>query len=167
VRHVGYEPQKKEVDLAKETDQRLAFSLVEIPAKEIEEPVESAPIEEEQEFVEEKPKPKRLWTWVSYGLGGAAGAAAIVTGAIQLSMTADLKEQCPQGGCDSSLADDRDTAYNLGITTDVLIGVAAVGIVLGTVLYFVEGKKQPDENEIAIAPSMNSNGAGLVFTHSF
>jgi tetratricopeptide (TPR) repeat protein len=167
VRHVGYEPQKKELDLTEEKEKRLLITLVEIPQEEIEEPVEPAPVEEEPEVVEENPKPKRPWTWISFGLGGATGIAAIVTGSVQLSMTADLKEQCSDQGCDSSLEDEKNKAYNLGIATDVLIAVAATGIALGTILYFVEGKKRSDGSEIAITPSMNPNGAGLVFTHTF
>jgi hypothetical protein len=45
--------------------------------------------------------------------------------------------------------------------------VAAVGIVTGIVLFFVEPKKRNDEKNVSVEPAVSPNGSGLVIEGRF
>jgi len=111
-------------------------------------------------------EPRRVWTWVAFGIGGAAGIGAIVTGSLALSKEADVRDSCDGKQCDASLSGDFDTVERLALTTDVLIGVAAAGVVAGTLLFFLEPGSSA-EAEVAVAPTASGEGAGLVLTGRF
>ncbi len=109
----------------------------------------------------------RVWTWVAFGVGGAAGIGAIVTGSMQLNKTSDIKDECEDNVCPKKFEDDRDKAHTLGTVTNVLIGVAAAGIVAGTVLAFFEPIEKSEEENVALKPSVSPDGAGLVIMGRF
>lgn len=117
---------------------------------------------------EPKRKP-RVWTAVFFSIGGAAGAAAIVTGVIHLSGVSSIRDECAGSRCieDSEREDKLDTMKRLGVATNVLISVAAVGLVVGTILAFVEGKSDEREQRIAISPSVFGSGGGLFVSGKF
>jgi hypothetical protein len=104
--------------------------------------------------------PERIWTWVAFGVGGAAAIAGGVIGGVAVSRRKALEEdECDDQHCFPSARDEGDTIERLNLTADVLFGVAAAGIVAGVVLYFVE----PDEDEqVALTPAVGRHGAGLV-----
>jgi len=95
--------------------------------------------------------PKRVWTWIAFGVGGAAAVGAAVTGGLVLSKAGDVKDQCDGNDCPTSVEDEADTARALGNATTALIAVAGVGIVAGIVFYFVE-PRWSGEKAIAVAP---------------
>jgi hypothetical protein len=113
----------------------------------------------------EDPGQPRVWTWVALGVGGAAAIGAAVTGGMASSTMADLEDACPDSTCPATKQSDIDKGRNLALTTDVLIGVAAIGIVAGVVLFFVEPKM--GEKEVAVTPTASSNGGGLALTGRF
>ncbi|MBW2275963.1 MAG: hypothetical protein JRF63_00640 [Deltaproteobacteria bacterium] len=111
-------------------------------------------------------EPQRVWTWIAFGVGGAAGVGAIITGSLALSKESDLRDRCTGGECPASLSGDFDSVERLALTTDILIGVAAAGVVAGTLLYFFE----PDSGagvEVGVAPAAGAGSAGLVLTGRF
>jgi hypothetical protein len=114
----------------------------------------------------EDDEPRRVWTWVAFGVGGAAGVGAIITGSLALKKEGDVRDKCTDGQCPASLSGDFDTVERLALTTDVLIGVAAAGIVAGTLLFFLEPGDE-GEAEVAVAPAAGVDGAGLVLTGRF
>lgn len=80
------------------------------------------------------------------GTAGAAGIAAVVTGVMALGQRSDLDEQCPEGRCTSAFQSDLDRLDRLTISTDVLIGVAAVAATVGVVLLVTSGGDDDDES---------------------
>jgi hypothetical protein len=111
-------------------------------------------------------EPERVWTWVAFGVGGAAGVGAIITGSLALKKEADVRDRCSGSLCDSSMSGDFDTVERLALTTDVLIGVFAAGAVVGTLLYFLEPGNGA-EAEVAVAPAVGVDGAGVTLTGRF
>jgi len=101
----------------------------------------------------------RVWTWVAFGVGGAAAVGAAVTGSLALVMEDDVRSQCEGSACPESTRSEIKTITTLGPVTDVLIGVAAAGVVTGVILYFVEGG---DESETAVGLAPLPSGGGAV-----
>ena len=112
--------------------------------------------------------PKRIWTWVAFGVGGAAAIGAAITGGIYISKSNDVKDQCSGSNCPSSVGDDLDSAKTLGNATTALIAVAGVGLAAGIVLYFVE-PKWSDESAVEVAPvaAPTADGAVLALVGRF
>jgi hypothetical protein len=104
--------------------------------------------------------PERVWTWVAFGVGGAAAIAGGVIGGVALSKRKTLEdESCQDQHCDPSARSEGDTIESLNLTADVMFGLAAAGIVAGVVLYFVE----PDDGEqVAVTPAVGADRVGLV-----
>jgi len=128
------------------------------------EPVaKTAPAREEGSLPETAEKPKRVWTWVAVGIGGAAAIGAAITGGLAISKTNDLEDDCRNGSCDPSLSGERDTSVALGYTADALIAVAGVGIAAGVVLFFVEPKLRERERAIEVAPVAAPTAKGGAF----
>jgi len=110
--------------------------------------------------------PDRLWTWVAFGVGGAGVVGAVITGSMSMSRDSDRRDKCPDGQCPASLSGDADAVETLALATDVLIGVAAVGVAAGVALYFLE----PDlvgNGEVSVAPTAWNDGAGLTLGGRF
>ncbi len=130
-----------------------------------EDPAEEAALEEIT--TTPKPEAKRVWTWVAIGIGGAAAVGAGITGGILASKSGSLEDNCPESQCPESEWENLDSARTLAITTDVLIGVAAVGVAAGIVLFFVEPGLGEDENVVAVTPAPVSKGAVLSISGRF
>lgn len=108
----------------------------------------------------EDDEPKRVWTWVAIGVGGAAAVGTAVAGGVALSRGNDLRDDCPNDVCPTSLEDEGEAVRKLNITTNVLMGVAIAGVATGVVLYFVEPGLH-EEQAVAVVPYGTSDGAGL------
>ncbi|MBW2278186.1 MAG: hypothetical protein JRF63_11880 [Deltaproteobacteria bacterium] len=106
-------------------------------------------------------EPARVWTWVAFGVGGAAAIAAGITGGIASSKTTTLEDNCPDKHCPDSEWDTLDSANALATTTTALIAVAGVGLATGIVLYIIEPGLGEEEPAVAIAPTMDRNGFGI------
>jgi hypothetical protein len=117
-------------------------------------------------------KPRRLWTWVAFGVGGAAAIGGGIVGGVGLSKANDITDKCENFGtdkntCPADQEKEKDKARTMGYVTDALIGVAVAGIVAGTILYFVEPKRAKKEKQVALVPTVSANGAGLVIQGRF
>jgi hypothetical protein len=93
------------------------------------------------------------WAWAAVGLGSAATVAAVITGSLGLVYRDDFVE----GGATD--ADLRAEVVDLGLATDVMIGVAAAGAAAAVVLFVLDwvGEESPPGDEAAGA----SVAAGL------
>jgi hypothetical protein len=130
--------------------------------------VASAPIDGPAEpDKEERDSPKRVWTWVALGVGGAAAVGAGITGGLTLGKAGDIEDDCGGTECPSSQKSAVDDAKTLGNVTNVLIGVAAVGIAAGIVLFFVEPGLGGEKDTAVVTPVAMSNGGGIVVSGSF
>lgn len=116
-----------------------------------------------------KPKKRKmLGTAIAFGIGGAAGLAAITTGVIHLVDVSKVHDICDGNYCeDQDLKTSVDKVRKLGVATNVLISVAAVGIVTGTIFAFVEGKALKKERRVSAAPTVWGDGGGLVLAGEF
>jgi hypothetical protein len=114
-------------------------------------------------------KPKRVWTWVAVGLGGAAAIGAAVTGALAITKNNDLEDHCPGNTCPTLYEGDADTVKALGNTTTALIAVAGVGIAAGIVLFFVEPKWKKGEGAVEATPvaAVTPDGAAVGISGRF
>ncbi len=139
--------------------------------------IEVADSAEEEEMLEgisseedETESPKRLWTWVAFGVGGGALIGSVITGSLAVSKKNDILDKCPNNECPASekdaIDDDRSTVRALGITTDVLIGTAIAGAAAGTLLFFFEPKLLSG-NEISVGPTASGHGAGITLSGKF
>jgi tetratricopeptide (TPR) repeat protein len=98
--------------------------------------------------------PSSGWFWASVGIGGAATVAAIVTGSLGLQARSDFLDG---GSVDLEL---HDRIVTLGLTTDVLIGVAGAGAAAALILFLAGGSS--DEDSAAAEPSTLSLGPGTL-----
>jgi len=131
------------------------------PAAE-EEPLPTEPEEAESE------EPARIWTWVAYGVGGAAAVGAGVTIGLGYSKNSDVRDSCDDKECPSDLKDDAEQVESLALATDVLIGVAAIGIAAGTLLYFFEPEWMGDsDGDVQVAPAVSDGHAGVLIQGRF
>jgi hypothetical protein len=110
---------------------------------------------------DDEDEPARVWTWVAFGVGAAAGITGGVLGGVSMSKKKELDKDCVDTHCPAGSQGEIDTITKLNLTADVLYGVAAVGVVAGIVLAIFE----PDwtaEEKITVGPTAMGDGAGLL-----
>ncbi|MCP4680199.1 MAG: calcium-binding EGF-like domain-containing protein [Deltaproteobacteria bacterium] len=131
---------------------------------------------------------KRSWTWVAFGMGGAATVGAVVTGSLALSKKASLDKKCKEADegdiigirkvtgrvagalfCEKSSKDEINRMANLASITDILIVAAATGLAVGTALYFIEPKLGSgiEDDTLSLMPFAVPGGAGLMLGRRF
>ena len=115
----------------------------------------------------EDEEPTRVWTWVAFGVGGAAAIAAGITGGLAVSRKSTLDDSCPDKQCPDSEWKTLDSANLLATATTALIAVAGAGLVAGVVLYFVEPGRGEEEQAVAVAPTANPHGFGVAAVGRF
>jgi hypothetical protein len=125
-------------------------------------PPDETPVEEASDGApkEAPKKKKRVWTWVAWGVGGAAAIAGGIVGGVSMSKESKLKERCPDGLCSHDDKDEAKTIKNMNGSADLLYGVAAVFGVTGLILFFVEPKRASREKASA-RPTLAPSTAGV------
>ncbi|MCB9554549.1 MAG: tetratricopeptide repeat protein [Deltaproteobacteria bacterium] len=103
---------------------------------------------------EPEPTRRRLWTWVAFGVAGAALTTGLITGIV-----ANKKASDAQTSNDSTA----DSARTFAKTTDALVIIGAAAAIGGTVLYFLEGKAS-SERKVAVLPVATPQGAAISAT---
>ena len=145
--------------------ERQAAAPTELSSKDAAAPVENGP----------KPasKSKRIWTFVAYGIAAAVGVGAGVTGALALNQQNDIWDQCDSdGNCysedyDGDFHADSDRVRTLALTTDILIGTAALFAIAGTVLVFIEPSLHEKSSAAAAVPRVLLGPGGVSVTGRF
>ncbi len=99
--------------------------------------------------VAKQPKKRRIWMPIAFGVGGAAAVGGLITGLMNNAKAKDLEKICTGNSCPESAKPEWESAKRLGVATNVLLATAAVGVTLGTILIFVEGR---DRETAAAAP---------------
>jgi len=73
-----------------------------------------------------------------FGTAAVSVVAGSLTGILALSRAGSLKDACtPDGRCPSTSQSDLDAASTLGTVSNVMFGVAVVGLAVGTATYFL------------------------------
>ncbi|MCP4677146.1 MAG: tetratricopeptide repeat protein [Deltaproteobacteria bacterium] len=116
---------------------------------------------------EETARPRRIWTWVAYGLGGAAAAGAVVTGSLSLSWASDVNSECNGDLCSGNVEAKARKVEKLSWVTNGLVGVAVAGVVAGTLLYFLEPGLAEGEETARLVPMLALEGGGLAVSGKF
>lgn len=116
-------------------------------------------------IIETEDAKSRTGVWVSFGAAGAAAVGAAITGGLALGARKRVDSHCEGGVCPSAYEDEEKRAMALAVTTDVLIGVAAAGAVLGLVLLMTG--EEPETDTARISPVISGDAAGLVVTGRF
>lgn len=88
------------------------------------------------------PGKRRIWMPIAFGVGGAAAVGGLVTGLMNNAKAKDLEKVCDDNVCPDSAKPEWESAKRLGVATNVLLATAAVGVTLGTILIFVEGRER-------------------------
>ena len=105
---------------------------------------------------------RRLWTWVALGVGVGAGIGAGVTGGMAASKEGSLDKSCPEKICPQSEEGELESTKKLALASSVLVGVAAAGVAVGVVLFFVEpGLGEKEDAPVALLPSVTPDGGWL------
>lgn len=86
-------------------------------------------------------EPNRLPAFISLGVGGLMGGAALATGIVAQTKYDDAKSTCSPACRDEELSSSRTFA----LTSTVLTGAAVLGVGLGVVLLLMT----PEENDVA------------------
>ena len=131
---------------------------------------DDSPIEAPPPTVVETPgeSPGRVWTWVALGVGVGAGIGAGVTGGMAVSKEGSLDKNCPDKICPQSEEGELESTKKLALASSVLVGVAAAGVAVGVVLFFVEpGLGEKEDAPVALLPSVTPNGGWLQLVGRF
>jgi tetratricopeptide (TPR) repeat protein len=99
------------------------------------------------------PQPNRVPAYIAFGVGGAAAIGALATG-----LAANGKFNTAKTGCKPNCPDSTvDPIKKLAVVSDVLTGVAVVGVGVGAVLLFTA---KPNVETTASATPVLRAGAG-------
>lgn len=73
------------------------------------------------------------WVWVGFGVGAAGWLTWGITGAVSLSMSSDIKDDCSNDVCPPDREEDIDTAKVLAHVATAGFVVGAVGTTVGVI----------------------------------
>jgi tetratricopeptide (TPR) repeat protein len=110
------------------------------------------------------PEPNRLPAFISLGVGGLMGSAALATGIVAQAKYDDAKSTCGRACRDDELSSSRTFA----LTSTVLTGAAVLGVGLGVVLLLTtpedtEVARSAPRWDIALGPGSAAASAGWTF----
>lgn len=93
-------------------------------------------------------EPNRTPAYVTFGVSGALGVGAIVTGVLASSKHRDLESSCAPGCSESQVSSGRTLAW----TSTILTGLFVVGAGVGTVLWVTaDGPERPARRKLGVA----------------
>jgi len=110
-------------------------------------------------------EPNRAPAFISFGIGGAAAVGAVVSGLIAKGKYDDADKECKP-----SCSDDRVSSIKtMALVTDVLTGVAVVGVGVGAVLLLTSGgsRESASTAKPSIAGGVGPHGGRLEATWRF
>src|SRR5690606_37900600 len=96
--------------------------------------------------------------YVVFGVGGAALLAGAITGAISLSIVADVEERCIDGHCPPEDEDEARVASRLGTASTATLAIGGAAIATGIILVFA---LPASYRGAGVAPVVGPGYAGL------
>lgn len=110
---------------------------------------------------------KRIWTWVTLGVGGAVLAGGLTLGLLAYDAAGDANSKLSSNDLDG-YDKNKKTAKVLGLSADVMYGIGGAFVVTGVVLFFLEaGKEKPSKSVGAVVPFFSPEGAGISWAGFF
>jgi tetratricopeptide (TPR) repeat protein len=79
--------------------------------------------------------PNRTPAFIAFGVGGAAAVGAVVTGLVAKGKYDDAEKQCKPSCPDNTVS----SIKSMALVSDVLTGVAVVGVGVGAILFLTSG----------------------------
>jgi tetratricopeptide (TPR) repeat protein len=109
--------------------------------------------------------PDRTPAFIAFGVGGAAAVGAVVTGFVAKSKYDDADKQCKP----SCSEDTVSSIKSMALVTDVLTGVAVVGVGVGAILLLTSGGAHESARGVkpSIAGGVGPQGGRLEATWRF
>ncbi len=103
------------------------------------------------------------WVYVGFGVGAAGLLTGTITGALSLSLSSQLKDECLNFQCSEQQRDDYDKGYALAHVSTVSVIVGAVGAVGGLTALLLSGSSTTDENrtQVSFRPLLGFGSVGL------
>jgi hypothetical protein len=89
--------------------------------------------------------------FVAFGVGGAAAIGAVHTGLVAQGKFSDADKSCKPACSDGTVS----SIKSMALVSDVLTGVAVVGVGVGAVLFFTA---KPAGSEVARGPAPSLRG---------
>jgi tetratricopeptide (TPR) repeat protein len=106
----------------------------------------------------------RTLEWVLIGGGAAVAATGAIFGVLALQANSDFKTLKADGADRATLEDKKSTVDNNALVADVMIGVGAVSIIAGAIMYLTTGH---DDGDVAVGPVFGPDQAGLAVSGRF
>jgi Tetratricopeptide repeat len=110
-------------------------------------------------------EPNRAPSFIAFGIGGAAAASAVVTGLIAKGKYDDADETCKPSCSDDTVS----SIKTMALVTDVLSGVAVVGVGVGAILLLTSGgsREAATGSKPSLAGGVGPHGGRLEATWRF
>jgi hypothetical protein len=109
--------------------------------------------------------PNRAPAFIAFGVGGAAAIGAVVTGLVAKGKYDDADKQCKPSCSDDTVS----SIKSMALVSDVLSGVAVVGVGVGTILLLTSGSSHETArgSKPSIAGGVGPHGGRLEATWRF
>lgn len=108
--------------------------------------------------------PSRAPAYIALGVGGAAAIGAVVTGLVAKSKYDDADGSCKPSCGDSTVR----SIESMALVSDVLTGVAIVGVGVGTVLLLTGGHSREQASAVPrVDAGVGAHGGGVEATWRF
>jgi tetratricopeptide (TPR) repeat protein len=109
--------------------------------------------------------PNRTPAFIAFGVGGAAAIGAVVTGLVANGKYNDAEKHCKPNCPDSTV----DSIQSMALVSDVLTGVAVVGVGVGAILLLTSGdsRESATGSKPSIAGGVGPQGGKLQATWRF
>lgn len=103
--------------------------------------------------------------FVGFGVGAAGLIAGAVTGALSLSKTSSIKDNCAGTICPATTAEDISSATTLANVSNISFALGAAGVAVGVVGIFLSGSsgdKRPASGSIRVMPAIGPGSVGII-----
>lgn len=107
------------------------------------------------------PRRPPVWMWIGYGVAGAGGLVAAITGGLSIAKVDDIRMRCDGDLCPKSTEPDRDDAAALANASNVSLAIGAAGAIVGVVGTIVFFTSEPASTAPAIAIRIGPAGIAL------
>jgi tetratricopeptide (TPR) repeat protein len=109
--------------------------------------------------------PSRAPAYIAFGVGGAAAVGAVITGLVAKGKYDDANKECKPNCSDDTVS----SIQSMALVSDVLSGVAIVGVGVGAILLFTSGgsREASGVSKPSIAGGVGPRGGRLEATWRF